>query len=122
MAGKPRNFRLLEELEDYEKNGGGGISVGLDDQSDTYMSKWNGSIIGPDGTNFAGGFYSFEITVPTSYPKDPPIYRLTEGGISLNGRIDNYGNIRPEKLESLKNWNPDFNIMTPLEELRNAMG
>ena len=85
-------------------------------------TKWNGSIIGPDGTDYAGGFYCFEITVPTTYPKEPPTYRLTEGGINLGGRIDDLGKVIPECLNTLKNWNPNFNIMTPLEELRNAMG
>jgi hypothetical protein len=53
MAGEvivPRNFRLLEELEGYEKGVGDmSCSLGLVSSDDILLKEWNGSILGPQG-------------------------------------------------------------------------
>jgi hypothetical protein len=49
----PRNFKLLEELEKSEKGHGDmSISFGLQDPGDTFLSDWNGGILGPVGVSF----------------------------------------------------------------------
>ena len=46
----PRNFRLLDELEQGEKvtkGSDGNVSYGLDDGDDLLMRYWAGAIVGP---------------------------------------------------------------------------
>ena len=48
----PRNFKLLEELERSEKGlGEMAISYGLVNADDTFLTEWNGGILGPHGVS-----------------------------------------------------------------------
>lgn len=58
----PRNFKLLEELEKSEKGHGDmAISFGLVDGGDTFLSDWNGGILGPPGVSFPISGLNFPI-------------------------------------------------------------
>lgn len=48
-----RRFRLIEELEYSEKKGGANISFGPDNPEDKTLTKWNGSIFGPEQVDSA---------------------------------------------------------------------
>ena len=62
----PRNFKLLEELEKSEKGHGDmSISFGLVDSGDTFLSDWNGGILGPPGVSIAinGNYPVFHVVM-----------------------------------------------------------
>ena len=74
----PRNFKLLEELEATEKGAGDAtLSFGLVDPSDTFLTNWNASILGPQSTPFDNRFYELKIECCPKYPDVPPKVRFT---------------------------------------------
>mmetsp|Transcript_7128 Transcript_7128/g.16290 ORF Transcript_7128/g.16290 Transcript_7128/m.16290 type:complete len:145 (+) Transcript_7128:51-485(+) len=90
----PRNFRLLNELEQQEKGQNGMMSFGLQVPDDLLLMNWNANIIGPDGTAFEGRIYEMTIHCGAQYPNQPPevrfCTRINLGGIvdSHTGRVD----------------------------------
>ena len=65
--------RLIYEIKIYEsqKNFLNKSGIYLDYNSDD-MTTMKMLIIGPDNTPYQGGFYFFNITIPTNYPFSPP--------------------------------------------------
>lgn len=130
-----RNFRLLDELELAEKakDDNTGISYGLEDHDDPSMVHWNGSIIGPDGSNYAGGFYQLEITVPGDFPAHPPRYRFLRN--DMTSALPDFAFIdrktsevrvipdenNPDRTSLLDGWNDGYNIATVLKAIHNYM-
>ncbi|KAF1742479.1 hypothetical protein MXB_5248 [Myxobolus squamalis] len=66
----PREFRLLDELEDGEKGDGDGtISWGLSNEGDNELKHWSASIVGPYKSPYRDKIYRLKLTCDEKYPK-----------------------------------------------------
>jgi len=116
----PRNFKLLEELENGEKGsiGDGQVSYGLTDPEDISLSNWNGTIIGPAGSAFDCRIISLTMYCGQNYPKEPPLVRFVTR-VNIAGVDAGNGEIQRKKVEAW--WNPTSTIYELLTKVRYDM-
>ncbi|XP_078487435.1 ubiquitin-conjugating enzyme E2 variant 2-like [Ciona intestinalis] len=113
----PRNFVLLEELDEGIQGGGGGkVSWGLENQCDSSLTYWRGTIIGPAKTKFENRIYTLRVTCGEDYPKKPPtirfLTRINLTQVSSAGELDR---------SFLVNWKKEKRIKHVLTEIHNFM-
>lgn len=118
----PRNFKLLEDLETFEKGGDPRISAGLKDPCDLLLIDWHASIIGAPGTPFQNRIYSLSIHCPPNYPTSPPIIRFSN---KINMRcVDQRGMVSISSISNFQ-WQTATSTLPRLlialaDEMKNA--
>ncbi|GAB5356727.1 hypothetical protein AAMO2058_000313900 [Amorphochlora amoebiformis] len=98
------NIRIRKELADVIRDPPHNCSAGPKDKKNIY--EWYSTIMGPEGTPYAGGVFYLNITFPQDYPFKPPKVQFRTRIYHCN--IDKNGYICLDILKD--NWSPALTI------------
>jgi ubiquitin-conjugating enzyme E2 variant len=115
---------LLEELDKFEKGSGDmNISAGLVNPEDIFLTDWNCSILGVDGTAFQERFYELRVTATDQYPDVPPVVkfksRCNMACVNQSNGVVDLVQVRSGELRN--GWHRDITIEMTLKAVRAEM-
>ena len=96
--------RILRELKDIQQDPPGNCSAGPVNEDDVFT--WVASIIGPEGSPYAGGLFNLHIKFPVDYPFRPPT--ITFQTRVFHPNINAQGGICLDILKT--EWSPALSI------------
>ncbi len=100
--------RILNELKEMKKDPPSNCNAGPISDSDIFT--WEGTIIGPSDSPYAGGLFKLQIIFPKNYPFKPPKVKFITPIYHPN--INRYGSICLDTLTT--NWSPALTILKVL--------
>ena len=100
--------RIMRELQDLKKDPPLNCSAGPVSEADLY--KWEGVMMGPSDSPYAGGVFNVTIEFPVDYPFKPP--RIMFKTKSYHPNINAQGFICLDILK--QNWSPALTISKAL--------
>lgn len=104
--------RIQKEYREVQKSKDAGVSAEL---VDSKFDHWKGTIAGPSGTPYEGGFFVVDIIIPKNYPFEPPKMRFDTKVWHPNVSSAN-GAICLDILK--KEWSPALTLRTALLSLQ----
>lgn len=84
----------------------------------TNTLKWNGSIFGPDGTDWEGAVFRLSFEFPADYPHSPPKVMFT-GQIPFHPNVYSNGNICLDLLQH--NWSSAYTVSSIITALQTLL-
>ena len=104
---------LKKEFNDLQSNPilSLGCTVGLPNPSDIFH--WRISLLGPQGTPYAGGTFFLSVEFPTGYPKKKPEVKFTNKIYHLNVR-ESDGHIC---ISTLNQWVPNTGMVNVISAI-----
>jgi ubiquitin-conjugating enzyme E2 D/E len=107
--------RITSEWKEMTKSPPANCSAGPVDEHD--MFKWEATIVGPEGSPYAGGVFHLRITYPQDYPFKPPIVTFVTKIYHCN--ISSSGNICLDILQD--QWSPALTVSQVLLSICSLM-
>mmetsp|Transcript_2424 Transcript_2424/g.3609 ORF Transcript_2424/g.3609 Transcript_2424/m.3609 type:complete len:176 (-) Transcript_2424:243-770(-) len=113
--GKKVRKRLKQELAQLMMGGNDDISAFPNGDN---LFEWTCSIVGPEGTVYAGLKYTLSMKFPDEYPYNAPLVKFVTPCFHPN--VDEHGNICLDILK--EKWSAAYSVTTVLISLQSLLG